>query len=127
MKEFHKRYVYKPRTAIVMVSHAAGVIALTRAVSQLTYQDINPAGPCGIFRLTRTSNTNKWDLDHYALEGGLNGHTKHLTTMGNFTIPWNNYGDKSINKGYTGPPKVTAEVDTDNDKKGDSTSATSEL
>jgi len=104
MKEFHKRYTYKPRTAIVIVSHAAGVIALTRAVSQLTFQDINPAGPCGVFRLTRTSNTDKWDLDHYAMAGGLNGHTAHLTTMGNFTVPWNNFGDKKVNKGYTGPP-----------------------
>lgn len=106
IKEFNQRFSYSARTAIVIVSHAAGVIALTRAAAQSQLSDINPAGPCGVFQLTRTSNTEKWDLDNYAKEGGRNGHTAHLTTMGNFTVPWNNFGDKSINKGYTGPPRV---------------------
>lgn len=104
MKALNQRFTYSPRTAIVIVSHAAGCVALARAAADSTLQDINPAGPCGVFRLTRTSNKEAWDLDHYGKVGGFNGHTAHLSDMGTTTVPWNHFGDKSVNKGYTGPP-----------------------
>jgi hypothetical protein len=46
-------------------------------------------------------------LDHYADENGFNGKNNHLTEIGKNTVPWNNFGDKAINKGYTGPPIPT--------------------
>jgi broad specificity phosphatase PhoE len=103
----HKRFPYSPRTAIVVVTHAAVCIGLARAaVANATLQDINAAGPCSVTKLTRTSDTPSWNLDHYAKEGGMNGHVAHLKTLGKgYTYPWNNFGDKKVNNGYTGPPR----------------------
>ena len=99
------RFPYSPRSAIVVVTHAAACIGISRAASNMTLQDVNAVGPCSVTRLTRTSNTPIWNLDHYAKEGGLNGYVAHLKDMGTFTHPWNNFGDKDVNKGYTGPPQ----------------------
>uniref|UniRef100_A0A7S1YC87 Phosphoglycerate mutase-like protein n=1 Tax=Grammatophora oceanica TaxID=210454 RepID=A0A7S1YC87_9STRA len=99
-----KRHSYKPNTAIVMVTHAAACVGLTKSAAQLGLEDVNPAGPCGVFRVQRWSDTTKWELDHYSKEGGYNGHLGHLSQMGKTTYPWNNFGDKQVNKGYTGPP-----------------------
>lgn len=100
----NKRFVFKPRTAVVVVTHAAGCIGISRAAANVTLQDVNPAGPCSITRLTRTSNTEVWDLDAWDDHNGLNGHTGHISDSGIFTYPWNNFGDKKVNRGYTGPP-----------------------
>lgn len=107
MDSVNQRYDFQPRSAIVIVSHAAACVGLARAASKLTLQEVNPPGPCSVYRLTRTSNTDVWDLDHYSEKTGFNAYSKHLSVIGNTTVPWNNFGDKSINKGYTGPPWST--------------------
>jgi hypothetical protein len=104
IKKFNRRYSYSPGTAFVIVTHAAACIGLSRAASNTTLQEVHAAGPCSIFRLTRTSATDLWDLDHFSKENALNGYRKHITDMGTFTYPWNNFGDKAVNRGYTGPP-----------------------
>mmetsp|Transcript_21826 Transcript_21826/g.30648 ORF Transcript_21826/g.30648 Transcript_21826/m.30648 type:complete len:189 (-) Transcript_21826:158-724(-) len=106
-----ERYAYRPDTAIVIVTHAAGCIALTRALCGKDFTDIRPAAPCAIYRLTRESGeTNVWDLDEYddnfEEEGrdNWNGFTGHLSDLGEHTIPWNHFGPKSVDNGYSGPP-----------------------
>lgn len=105
----NSRFHFRPRTAIVIVSHAAACVGLARAAANATLQDLNPAGPCGIYRLTRTSQTPVWDLDHYS-SNGMNAYSKHLSDVGNTTVPWNHFGDKEVNKGYTGPPMENDEL-----------------
>jgi broad specificity phosphatase PhoE len=106
IKIFNKAYPHTSSSrVIIVVSHAAGCVGLARSASQQTLQDINPASACAVFRLTRTSNSEKWDLDHYSMDGGMNGHSKHISDQGIYTIPWNHFGDKSGGEdGYTGPP-----------------------
>jgi broad specificity phosphatase PhoE len=101
---------FRPRSAIVIVSHAAACVGLARAAANATLQDVNPAGPCGIYRLTRTSETSLWDLDHYSSANGMNAYSKHLSDVGTTTVPWNHFGDKKLNKGYTGPPMENEEL-----------------
>lgn len=107
MDSLNSRFSYRPKSAIVIVSHAAACVGLARAAAQVTLQDVMPPGPCSVYKLTRTSNSPAWDLDHYSDKTGFNAHSKHLSVIGNTTVPWNNFGDKSINKGYTGPPIAT--------------------
>lgn len=107
MESLNKRYKFRPRTAIVIVSHAAACVGLARAGANVTLQQVMPPGPCSMFRLTRSSDTDVWDLDHYADKEGFNGKNKHLSQIGSTTVPWNNFADKAINKGYTGPPIPT--------------------
>jgi broad specificity phosphatase PhoE len=102
--QINKRYPYSPRSALVIVSHAAAVIGLLKAATGLSAQDITPAGPCSVFRLTRTSDSDVWKLDQHDELKSMNGHTDHISDMGGRTVPWNNFGDKKLNKGYTGPP-----------------------
>jgi broad specificity phosphatase PhoE len=106
--DLNQRFPYRPKTAIVIVTHAAACIGLTRAASGLTLADVNAAGPCSVFRLTRTSDSEHWLLDHYSKKGGLNGHLDHLSVLSPTTSPWNHFGEKSNvtihGKGYTGPP-----------------------
>eukprot|EP00545_Synedropsis_sp_CCMP1620_P003065 CAMPEP_0119004762 /NCGR_PEP_ID=MMETSP1176-20130426/1337_1 /TAXON_ID=265551 /ORGANISM="Synedropsis recta cf, Strain CCMP1620" /LENGTH=279 /DNA_ID=CAMNT_0006956507 /DNA_START=21 /DNA_END=860 /DNA_ORIENTATION=+ len=104
MTSFNRRYSYSPGTAFVIVTHAAACIGLSRAASNATLQEVHAAGPCSVFRLTRTSPTDVWDLDHFSKEKGLNGYSDHISVKGNFTYPWNNFASKAINRGYTGPP-----------------------
>lgn len=104
MEALHRRFKYEPGTAIVVVTHAAACIGLCRAAANVTLQDVRAAGPCSIFRLTRTSETEVWDLDHYSKENAMNGYAGHVSDMGPHTTPWNHFGDKSVNLGYTGPP-----------------------
>ncbi|CAJ1900830.1 unnamed protein product [Cylindrotheca closterium] len=103
---FHKRHPFKKRQIIVMVSHAAGCIALSKAFSQQQFSDITPAGPCSIYGLTRTKETNVWSIAAHDDLTGHNGFTGHLSDMGTATRPWNKFGDGSdVNKKfYTGPP-----------------------
>ena len=88
------------------MTHAAGCVGLAKAAAGKKLQDVNASPPCGIYRLTRTSNDKIWDMDHWSKENGLNGYCKHITDMGEFTIPWNNFGPKDVNDGYSGPPPM---------------------
>jgi len=35
----------------------------------------------------------------------MNGFIGHMKDVGTFTRPWNNFGNRDIDNGYTGPPK----------------------
>jgi broad specificity phosphatase PhoE len=98
-----KRYPFRPKTAIIAVTHAAGCIGLAAALTNSTIADITPAAPCSIYQLTRTSDANPWIIDAHDIENGMNGHTNHISEMGRSTIPWNNFADKKYFNGYTGP------------------------
>jgi broad specificity phosphatase PhoE len=98
-----KRYPFRPKTAIVAVTHAAGCIGLAAALTNLTISDITPAAPCSIYQLTRTSDTNIWNIDRHDVENSMNGYTSHISDMGESTVPWNNFADKRVFHGYTGP------------------------
>mmetsp|Transcript_6266 Transcript_6266/g.7291 ORF Transcript_6266/g.7291 Transcript_6266/m.7291 type:complete len:299 (+) Transcript_6266:64-960(+) len=97
----------QPRV-IVIVTHAAGCVAMAKSASGKELQDINPAPPCGIYRLDRVSDSEAWDIDHYSKEGGMNGYKDHLGDVGVTTKGWNNFGDDKVNNGYTGPPGNTS-------------------
>mmetsp|Transcript_41209 Transcript_41209/g.98694 ORF Transcript_41209/g.98694 Transcript_41209/m.98694 type:complete len:628 (+) Transcript_41209:92-1975(+) len=100
---FTKRYPYRPNQVIVMVSHAAGCLALVRELTGLELDEITPAGPCSIYGMTRRSDTSTWSIDKHNEPNGLNGYTDHLSDMGTATKPWSNFGDGKT-KFYTGPP-----------------------
>jgi len=104
MKLFNKRYRYSPKTAFIIVTHAAGCVGLVRAASQTKLADITPAAPCGIFLLTRTADVETWSIDQHDAPNSMNGYTQHISNMGTATKIWNHFGDKSVNIGYTGPP-----------------------
>jgi hypothetical protein len=99
----HKRYPYRPKTAIIAVTHAAGCIGLAAALTNSTIADITPAAPCSIYKLTRNSSTSVWSIDAHDIENSMNGYTDHISEMGKSTIPWNNFADKKYFHGYTGP------------------------
>jgi broad specificity phosphatase PhoE len=98
-----KRYPYRPNQVIVMVSHAAGCLALSKALTGLPLNKITPAGPCSIYGFTRQSDTAIWTVDEHDAPSSLNGYTDHLSDMGTATSPWHNFGD-GVTKFYTGPP-----------------------
>ena len=100
---FHKQNPYKPRQVFVMVSHAAGCIALAKTLTKLNLTDITPAAPCSIFGFTRKSETDVWSIAAHDDLNGHNGYTGHLSDMSGATIPWNGFGD-GVQKFYTGPP-----------------------
>ena len=106
----HLNNVYPHETGsdrvVIIVSHAAGCVALAKAASGKTLNEINAAPPCGIYRLIRTSNSDLWEIDHFSKKDGMNGYCKHISEMGQSTFPWNHFGDKSINNGFTGPPSI---------------------
>lgn len=105
---------FRPGTALIVVSHAAGCIGMAAAATNRTLADITPAAPCSIYRLTRTSSddTNEttdgfgggWTMDAHDAVHSMNGHTAHVRELGTNTVPWNNFGDKKVFRGYTGPP-----------------------
>ena len=99
----HKKYPYKKRQILVMVSHAAGCVALAKTLTKLALSDVTPAAPCSIYGFTRTSNTEVWSLDPHDKTDGFNGFTGHISKVGSSTVPWNNFGDGKT-KFYTGPP-----------------------
>lgn len=103
IQSINKRHAYAPKTALVVVSHAAACIGLARAAANKTIADITPAGPTSVFQLTRTSDSAVWSLDPHDAPGSLNGHTEHISDMGTKTVPWNHFADKKFHKGYTGP------------------------
>lgn len=100
--EFNKKYTFVPNTAFIIVTHAAGCVSLAKAAGGCELSDINAASPCGVFGLTRTSNTEKWEICHHDKENGLNGYISHLSDVGVHTVPWNHLG---LNGSYTGPPR----------------------
>ena len=129
MAGLHERFPYCPQrksTALVIVTHAATCIGLVQAATQGALADINPAAPCGVYRLTRNSaNQTRWTMDAAAYGSddddamhnkstttngrrnprrNLNGHTDHLSFISPNTIAWNHFGDKNHHRGYTGPP-----------------------
>jgi len=101
-----RRFPFRPRSAVVVVTHAAACISLARAATGLRLSDITPAGPCAVYKLTRSarSDDGKWRIDPHDAPNGLNGHTDHVSSMGGATVPWNHFGDKCVDAGYTGPP-----------------------
>lgn len=99
----HRRYPFKARQILVMVSHAAGCVALAKTLTKLSLSDITPAAPCSIYGFSRTDNTDIWSLDPHDEMDGLNGYTGHISKVGSSTVPWNNFGDGKT-KFYTGPP-----------------------
>ncbi len=121
MVQLNKIHGTKP--VLILVTHAACCIGLVKAATQLTLQDVNPAAPCSIYRLTRTlqscdidDGVNKdnlsspWKVDHYTKENGFNGFTGHLKEDLGHTIPWNHFERNEENRsilsaGYTGPPQ----------------------
>lgn len=105
MKEFNKKYRYSPRTAFIIVTHAASCVAVAKAASNLTLQDITPAAPCGIFQLTRTSQTDQWSMDPHDAPNSMNGYVDHVSDLSlKTTRPWNHFGPKGTPAYYTGPP-----------------------
>ena len=98
--ELNNKHEYKPNSVIIIVSHAAGCVVLAKAAGGVELSDVNPASPCGIFGLSRTSNSACWDLDHHSKESGLNGHKAHLSDLGVHTKPWNHLGPNGT---YSGP------------------------
>lgn len=97
------RFPYRPRSVLVVVTHAAACIGLARAAANLTLADITPAAPCSVFRLTRSSSTPIWEIDAHDAPMSMNGHVGHLSDLGGNTVPWNHFGDKAVHRGYTGP------------------------
>lgn len=102
---FHARHSFQnnKNKVFVMVSHAAGCIALAKAFTQLKLTDITPAAPCSIYGLERSKETNVWSMAAHDDLQGHNGYTGHLAEMGSSTVPWSNFGDGTT-KFYTGPP-----------------------
>eukprot|EP00536_Pseudo-nitzschia_multiseries_P012164 jgi/Psemu1/31089/gm1.31089_g len=99
---FNERHPYKPRQVFFMVSHAAGCIAMSKALAGFELDEITPAGPCSIYMFSRTNGSEKWSLDPHDQPNSMNGYTGHLSNMGTATVPWNAFGDGK-KKFYTGP------------------------
>lgn len=104
MNLFHERHPFRPRQVFIIVSHAAGCVALAKVLSKKNLNDITPAGPCSIYGFTRKSSSGPvWHLDLHDNLDGFNGYTGHLSDQGSTTVPWNDFGDGKT-KFYTGPP-----------------------
>jgi hypothetical protein len=100
---FHQRHPFQPKQVFVMVSHAAGCLALAKTLAKKELQYITPAAPCSIYMFTRTSDTDTWTLDEHDAPDSMNGYTDHMPDLGKATKPWSNFGDGTT-KFYTGPP-----------------------
>lgn len=107
IEALNKNYPYQgENSAIIIVSHAAGCVALAAAAAGKDITEMNCAGPCCIFRLDRTDNTSQWNIDHHSLKDGMNGYTGHISDSGVHTIPWNHFAKRTKENpsGYSGPP-----------------------
>ena len=104
MNAMHKRHAYKSKSVLVVVTHAACCIGLVAAASGKTSAEVTPAAPCSIYQLARWNNDPVWHLDQHDAPNSKNGYTEHMSSLGSHTIPWNHFGDKTRNRGYTGPP-----------------------
>lgn len=107
VEAINNKYPYRPSSAIVVVTHAAGCVAMAAAAAGKPITQMNPASPCCIFRLDRTDNSPTWTIDHHSMEGGMNGYTGHMRNQGISTIPWNHFAPKTKENpnGYSGPKK----------------------
>jgi len=106
----------RKKQPIVVVTHAAACIGLAKAAADCELDEVNPAGPCSVFRLDRRSVRHQpqdlqWSMDHYAKSPGMNGYLGHLSDWGEATVPWNNFGalDQDERSKYTGPPREEVE------------------
>ena len=98
-----QRHPFKGGQVLVIVTHAAGAIMLSKVLTGGELHDVTPAGPCSIYGLTRTADSgNTWKLDKHDKPNGFNGYTNHLSKQGSTTVPWNSFGDGKL-KFYTGP------------------------
>ena len=88
---------------VIVVTHAACCVGLVKSATGLILQDINPAAPCSIYKLTRSQSNPKWDIDHHSKKNGINGFTAHMKNIDCNTRSWNHFGDRAVNNGYTGP------------------------
>jgi transcription factor C subunit 7 len=86
--ELSKRYVNKN---LVLVSHAANVVAIAACLTGKSIPEINPASPCGIFRLERTTDSETemptYTSPQYIIAEEMHGSTAHLSHRGT-TVPW---------------------------------------
>jgi len=106
MKELNKAHTYRPNSVIIIVTHAACCIGITKSATGLKLDEINAAAPCGIFKLVRSANVETWNIDRYDVKEGMNGYVDHLDDIGDKTIPWNHFGPRNDGgDGYTGPIK----------------------
>ena len=75
---------------IVVFTHGACAIALVAALAEVDVKKVEPAAPCGVYKLTQTPLG--WDIVQ-------NGVTAHLSDLG-YTRPWHNMGGGNE---WTGP------------------------
>ena len=61
----------------VLVTHAAGVVAIVASLLKCRICDIKPASPCCLYRLDRESVTSPWTLS-----SEFDGTTSHLSELG---------------------------------------------
>lgn len=81
--ELNKKYTYRSHSVLLVVTHAAGCIALAASAAGVHTDDINAAAPCSITKLSRSSNDDIWelcDVNH--------GYKDHMSTLGKKTWPW---------------------------------------
>ncbi|GFH57862.1 phosphoglycerate mutase-like protein [Chaetoceros tenuissimus] len=98
---------------LILVSHAALCIGLVKSATGCELEEINPAAPCSIYKITRASSDDKWSIDHHSIDDGMNGFTSHMKDIGTCTRPWNNFHTRCDEnpRGYSGPQGK--EVDND--------------
>ena len=63
-----------PPTQLCLVTHAAGVVAIVAALLQKRIQDVEPASPCGIYKLAQAED-GRW---HPVVQN----YTGHMSEMG---------------------------------------------
>ena len=107
----NQRFPFMPRTAIVIVTHAAACVSLVRAATNIPLEAVTPAAPCCIYKLIRRkvggTDGPVWSIDAHHVSGSMNGHSAHLSDLGANTVPWNHFGDKHVNQGYTKAERET--------------------
>jgi broad specificity phosphatase PhoE len=69
-----------PNEGIVLVTHAAGVVAILASLLNCRIRDVPAASPCGLFRLDLTPGSEK-----YTLADNVNGITSHISKSGKTT------------------------------------------
>ena len=83
MNFINAKYKYRSGTAIVIVTHAAGCIGLAASAAGINIDDVNAAAPCSVYKLTRSSDDEKWKICHVN-----HGYKNHITRLGKNTWPW---------------------------------------
>ena len=108
MKSLTRRYRFRRNSTILVVTHASCCIAMVAAATGLHLSEINPAGACSIFRLTRNNSSDRWILDRSDeyVSGGFNGYQGHVNKTSNSTFPWHRL---DANECFTGPLQFAKE------------------